>query len=576
MTTVSSETKSIDSTTTVESDGQDTKKETKNLLAVLLDLSGDTNAAFDWASAQLPGAEIRVLNKAELKWTSKWKALADVRSFEPDAFCVFANDLRLQSGQRSLMLFAILAGARHVLLGDSKNRLKSRSRFRVLFLEGPRCAFEFLAGYGFVVPVSWMLIELIGILLKMRGVVRASRAKRDFQEGAPLTALFVRATLSSASEGGMPTHVFGFASGAKSLGHRLRFLLSADETQGEDTITFAPSTRLAVTKALLEIWNNIVFSVRTLYSGTELLSGVDFIYQRYSRFNCTGVLLSLISGLPLILEFNGSEVWLARNWDPVGLVWLLKRIELLNLRAADLIFVVSEVQRRELVDSGVSASNIVVNFNGVDTEKFRPKCGGDEIRRILVSSERIIVGFTGTFGPWHGAPVLAEAAALMNENDGPHRYHFLFIGNGEQRALTETIIKSGSVSATFTGAVEHASVPAYLDACDILASPHVPSTDGTDFFGSPTKLFEYLAMEKGIVASRLGQVGEVIVDQQNGLLVEPGNPNELASAIERLGTDESLRRRLGAAARADAISRYTWRHNAARVFEAVSELFKND
>jgi glycosyltransferase involved in cell wall biosynthesis len=142
--------------------------------------------------------------------------------------------------------------------------------------------------------------------------------------------------------------------------------------------------------------------------------------------------------------------------DPVGLVWLLKRIELLNLRAADLIFVVSEVQRRVLIDSGVSASKIVVNFNGVDTDKFRPNCGGDEIRRTLLSSERTIVGFTGTFGPWHGAPVLAEAAALMNKNDGAHRYHFLFIGNGEQRALTESIIQSGSVSATFTGAVEHA------------------------------------------------------------------------------------------------------------------------
>jgi glycosyltransferase involved in cell wall biosynthesis len=576
MTTVSPESKSIDSTTTIKANGQETGKETKNLLAVLLDFSGDTNAAFDWASTQLPGAEIRVLNKAELKWTSKLNALADIRSLKPDVFCVFANDLRLQSGQRSLMLFAILAGARRVLLGDAKHRLKSCSRLWVLFFEGPRCALEFLLGYAVIVPVYWASIELFGVALKMRGVVRSSRvARRDFRKGGPLSAVFVRATLSSASEGGMPTHVSGFASGAKALGHRLRFLVSADEAQGKDAIAFAPSTRLAVTKALLEIWNNIVFSARAVYSETELLNGVDFIYQRYSRFNCTAVLLSMISGLPLVLEFNGSEVWLARNWDPVGLVWLLKRIELLNLRAADLIFVVSEVQRRELIDSGVSGSKIVVNFNGVDTDEFRPNCGGDEIRRTLVSSERIIVGFTGTFGPWHGAPVLAEAAALINENNGAHRYHFLFIGNGEQRARTESIIKSGSVSATFTGAVEHASVPAYLDACDILASPHVPSTDGSDFFGSPTKLFEYLAMEKGIVASRLGQVGEVIVDQQNGLLVEPGNPNELASAIKRLATDESLRRRLGAAARADAISRYTWRHNAARVFDAASELLRN-
>src|SRR5262249_61938214 len=95
----------------------------------------------------------------------------------------------------------------------------------------------------------------------------------------------------------------------------------------------APSSALSVTKALLEVWNNLAFTVKSLQSAHEILSGVDFIYQRYSRFNCTGVLLSMSSGLPFLLEFNGSEVWLARHWDPVGLIWLLKRIEVLKLRA---------------------------------------------------------------------------------------------------------------------------------------------------------------------------------------------------------------------------------------------------
>ena len=60
------------------------------------------------------------------------------------------------------------------------------------------------------------------------------------------------------------------------------------------------------------------------------------------------------------------------------------------------------------------------------------------------------------------------------------------------------------------GAVAHDRVPALLDACDILVSPHVPLDARRGFFGSPTKLFEYMAMGKGIVASRLGQIGEVL------------------------------------------------------------------
>ena len=99
----------------------------------------------------------------------------------------------------------------------------------------------------------------------------------------------------------------------------------------------------------------------------------------------------------------------------------------------------------------------------------------------------------------------------------------------------------------FTGHLEHERVPALLDACDILLSPHVPLEDGSEFFGSPTKLFEYMAMGKGIVASRLGQIGDVLTDEESGLLVEPGNAGRLAEAILRLSESRELRERLGSA-----------------------------
>jgi glycosyltransferase involved in cell wall biosynthesis len=120
----------------------------------------------------------------------------------------------------------------------------------------------------------------------------------------------------------------------------------------------------------------------------------------------------------------------------------------------------------------------------------------------------------------------------------------------------------------FTGAVRHDRVPPLLDACDILVAPHIPLADGSDFFGSPTKIFEYLAMGKAIVASRLGQIGEVLVDQETALLVEPGNVAELAAAMRKLVDSESLRMRLGANARAVAERKHTWQQNAQRVLDA--------
>ena len=545
-------------------------------LALLLDLSGNENAAMEWAAARLPETDIRPLNKAELKWASKRQALSRVRSLGPDTFFVFAGDLRMQSGRGALMLFAIFAGARCVVIGDARGRGIVRSRLGVLLLEAPRFAFELLAGYGLIVPLLWLLTEALGFSLAFRAPVRASRIKRrvpDPEQKRPLSALYLRATLTSSAEGGMATHVSGFASAAAALGHRLKFVVSGAQSIDDDTLVIPPSTIFGATKALFELWNNLVFTVKSLLLTSVPANEIDFIYQRYSRFNWTGVLLAAVTGLPLALEFNGSEVWISRQWDPIGLPWLLKRTERLNLRAADLIFVVSEVERRNLIDGGVSPTKVVVNPNGVDPDRFRPDCGGREIRSALGIKDQIAVGFIGTFGPWHGAPVLAESARILR-TEAP--CHFVFIGGGEQRAKTESIIESAAVSATFTGSISHAEVPAYLDACDILASPHVPSTDGSEFFGSPTKLFEYLAMGKGIVASRIGQVAEVITDDDNGLLVEPGDAAGLARAIERLAVDAELRARLGAAARKTAIERYTWRHNSARVFDAIRAVLNDD
>jgi glycosyltransferase involved in cell wall biosynthesis len=89
--------------------------------------------------------------------------------------------------------------------------------------------------------------------------------------------------------------------------------------------------------------------------------------------------------------------------------------------------------------------------------------------------------------------------------------------------------------------------------------------DGQPFFGSPTKIFEYMAMAKGIVASNLGQLSQVLKHEKSALLVEPGSVNELASAIALLARNPALRNQLGYNARESALAEHTWRKNAERV-----------
>jgi glycosyltransferase involved in cell wall biosynthesis len=299
--------------------------------------------------------------------------------------------------------------------------------------------------------------------------------------------------------------------------------------------------------------------------------GASFIYQRHARFSLAGALLSLVSKRPLFLEYNGSEGYFQETWQPTPLGKQLAACEAAALRSAAVVIVVSEVELATLVRSGIDPAKIVVAPNGVDAAEFA-RGGGARVRDELGLDHGLVVGFVGTFGPWHGAPKLAEAAVRVAAELPELR--LLLVGDGDERAIVERILSDGGIAdrARFVGRVRPEEVPAYLDACDVLSSPHVPLPDGRPFFGSPTKLFEYMAAAKPIVASRLGQIEDVLDDGRTALFVAPGDAAELGDALLRLAREPELRARLGAAARESAVADHSWRSNASKVIAAYDAL----
>jgi glycosyltransferase involved in cell wall biosynthesis len=286
----------------------------------------------------------------------------------------------------------------------------------------------------------------------------------------------------------------------------------------------------------------------------------DLVYERYSLWSYAGMEYAAATGVPGLLEVNApliEEQTRHRGLaDRAGAELVARRC----FGAAAALLPVSDQVAAYLRRFSEARGRVHVVPNGVDPERFT--------RRREPSGERpFTVGFVGTLKPWHGIDVLLEACALLRRELPELR--LLLVGDGPEReALAAQAVALGlGEAARFTGAVAPETVPALMAEMDVGTAPY-PEGEGCYF--SPLKLFEYMAAELPVVASRAGQASEVIEHGRNGLLCAPGDAAALARALALLQADASLRAQLGAAARSDVLRHHTWDAVAGRILELAA------
>ncbi|MCB9510345.1 MAG: glycosyltransferase family 4 protein [Deferribacteres bacterium] len=296
---------------------------------------------------------------------------------------------------------------------------------------------------------------------------------------------------------------------------------------------------------------------------------IDFIYERYALFGMAGIRIARELKIPHILEINAPLADEQQRWRGLEMRELARTTEREILCSTDRVLAVSNALKEFALSCNAPAERVAVLPNAVDPERFCAQIDGAEVRSRLSLEQKCVIGFIGSLKPWHGLESLLLAFARLHASH-PHT-HLLIVGDGPMRELLQAnAVKNGlAETVTFTGNVHHCDVPRYLAAMDIALAPFAPMEQ---FYFSPLKIFEYMAMAKPVVAAQIGQVQEIIKEGETGKLFAPGDVDDLLRVVTQLVEDANSRKKLGQRAREWILAGHTWDHNARQVVQIVSYL----
>lgn len=369
---------------------------------------------------------------------------------------------------------------------------------------------------------------------------------------------------------GAAAHIYELTSGLRRLGHEVIAVDRRRKPVGESTNAKPGSGASAGRwRARLAPYLHEASAIRRALGSVRTEQAIldkhrpDVLLTRYSLHQVSSLVAARRLDIPMAFEVNAPAAYEYRRYLPQYklIPGLGDRVEEWAFRRADGMFVVSSVLKQHFVERGIPSDRIAVVPNGADPDVFRPEVA-DRAARGDFGPDDVVIGFVGSFSSFHGIEVLKQVVAQLCPREP--RARFLFVGEGTRSAdLREFCRASGFADRVrFTGHVAREHVPALMAATDVLVAPY---SREAFFYFSPIKLFEYMSCGKAVVATRIGQIGDVIEDGKTGLLYDPDDTDGLITKLIAVIRDPELRTAMGSNARRVVASEYSWTASATKV-----------
>ncbi len=268
----------------------------------------------------------------------------------------------------------------------------------------------------------------------------------------------------------------------------------------------------------------------------------DLIHTHLSTASLWGSTAGRLLGIPVITHVHAlnTPIW---------------------YRGATHLVAVARAVRDHLVAHGISRNRISVVHNATDFDDLPAPTSRDDLQADLgVGADELLIVATAHLSAKKGHRVLLEAVKMLSR-DGT-RFRCVCLGEGPELGALRDLARRLGIGDLVRFPGFRSDAKQIVGGADVVVLPSVRGE------GLPLSLLEAAAMGRPAVASRLAGLPEIITENETGYIVEPGNPEALASRLGRLLRDASLRERMGRAARKKARELFT-RDRRARAIERV-------
>lgn len=391
-----------------------------------------------------------------------------------------------------------------------------------------------------------------------------------------MQVLYIHRTRGGGVEG---VHINGIIDSFEQLGHSVTVLSPESEEEQEvvESAADKPVKPGLKTKVFNWVSGNVpelVFEFAELAynliahrGARDILSEkrIDFIYERYAIFAFIGALIAKRRGIPLILEINYTSMSpLVRSRSKI-LSPFARKMDAWMFKQASGLAVVSSYLKDHLVnDFCIPASKIIVVPNAADPEKFLPRDVNVELKAQLGINEQKVIGFVGGFYPWHGVQLLLDAFISIEKDLGDAI--LLLVGDGPERTNIENKARSLGIEdkVLFTGKVAHDDLPDLIALFDVGVMPD------SNLYGSPMKIFEYMAQAKPVIVPDYSPLLDVVENGKQGLIFNRNDVASLSDKLKEVVTQPELCTEMAKKARESVELEYNWQSNAQKNLDFIS------